>query len=97
MYFTTINDQVIPTWAISSTLDRKDILELLLKGCNSVENYAKQCKRMVFEYAPLILTNAEPFLENTDVCNILHACRSPAAGHEQAAAAEAAATVLADA
>ncbi|KAL5808963.1 hypothetical protein ACOSQ3_029654 [Xanthoceras sorbifolium] len=70
-----------------------EILELLLKGCNSMENYAKKCKRMVLEYAPLILANAEQFLETSDVCTILHACQSPAAGHEQAALA---ATVLAD-
>ena len=70
-----------------------EILELLLKGCNSMENYAKKCKRMVFEYAPIILTNAEQFLETTDVCTILHACQSPASGHEQAAEAV---TTLAD-
>ncbi|XVF65921.1 hypothetical protein PTKIN_Ptkin09bG0289800 [Pterospermum kingtungense] len=51
-----------------------DILELLLKGCNSVQNYVKKCKRIVFEYGPLILTNAEHFLETTDVCTMLHAC-----------------------
>lgn len=61
-----------------------EILELLLKGCNSMESYAVKCKRMVFEYAPIILTNAEQFLETTDVCTILHACKSPAAGADQA-------------
>ncbi|MBA0827525.1 hypothetical protein Goarm_012302 [Gossypium armourianum] len=51
-----------------------EILELLLKGCNSVQNYVQKCKRLVFEYGPLILANAEHFLETTDVCTILHAC-----------------------
>ncbi|XWS13070.1 hypothetical protein CRYUN_Cryun36dG0005900 [Craigia yunnanensis] len=51
-----------------------EIIELLLKGCNSVQNYVKKCKRIVFEYGPLILANAEHFLETTDVCTILHAC-----------------------
>ncbi|KAK8976929.1 hypothetical protein V6N11_019603 [Hibiscus sabdariffa] len=51
-----------------------DIIQLLLKGCNSVQNYVQKCKRMVFEYGPLILANAEHFLETTDVCTIVHAC-----------------------
>ncbi|XVF29685.1 hypothetical protein REPUB_Repub15cG0143500 [Reevesia pubescens] len=51
-----------------------EIIELLLKACNSVQNYVKKCKKMVFEYGPLILANAEKFLETTDVCTILHAC-----------------------
>ncbi|KAM1525605.1 hypothetical protein ACFX10_010052 [Malus domestica] len=53
-----------------------EIIELLLKACNSVENYTKKCKRLVFEYGPLILTNAEQFLETTDICTALHACNS---------------------
>ncbi|XP_022722821.1 prosaposin-like [Durio zibethinus] len=51
-----------------------EIIELLLKGCNSVQNYVQKCKRLVFEYGPLILANAEQFLETTDVCTILRAC-----------------------
>ncbi|PPS08518.1 hypothetical protein GOBAR_AA12144 [Gossypium barbadense] len=56
------------------SLRQLEILELLLKGCNSVQNYVQKCKRLVFEYGPLILANAEHFLETTDVCTILHAC-----------------------
>ncbi|XP_016452836.1 uncharacterized protein LOC107777346 [Nicotiana tabacum] len=59
-----------------------DILELLLKACGSVEKYANKCKKMVFEYAPVILVNAEHFLEKNDVCAILHACE-PAVGKEE--------------
>ncbi|KAF3661696.1 putative thyroid adenoma-associated protein -like protein [Capsicum annuum] len=60
-----------------------DILELLLKACGSVEKYANKCKKMVFEYAPVILINAEHFLEKNDVCTILHVCQ-PAVGIEEA-------------
>ncbi|OMO67748.1 Saposin-like type B, 1 [Corchorus olitorius] len=53
-----------------------DILELLLKGCNSMQKYVKKCKKLVFEYGPLILANAEQFLETTDICTALHACKT---------------------
>ncbi|XP_021893844.1 prosaposin isoform X1 [Carica papaya] len=52
-----------------------EIIELLLKGCKSMQNYATKCKKMVFEYGPLILVNAEQFLEKTDVCTMLGACK----------------------
>lgn len=42
-----------------------------------------QCKKMVFEYAPVILINAEHFLEKNDVCTIMHACQ-PAVDKEDA-------------
>ncbi|XVE84365.1 hypothetical protein DITRI_Ditri17bG0006400 [Diplodiscus trichospermus] len=61
-----------------------EIIELLLKGCNSMQNYAQKCKRIVFEYGPLILANAEKFLETTDICTILHACN----GAKQASVAD---------
>lgn len=35
-----------------------------------------QCKRLVFEYGPMILINAEKFLETTDICTALHACKA---------------------
>ncbi|MFS7976648.1 putative saposin-like type B, region 1, saposin B type, region 2 [Helianthus anomalus] len=50
------------------------ILELLLKQCKSVEKYVPKCKVLVFEYAPLILANAEQFLKKEDICAKLHAC-----------------------
>lgn len=43
-----------------------------------------QCKRLVFEYAPVIIVNAEQFLETNDICAILHACDSAAAGMNEA-------------
>ncbi|CAL5211172.1 unnamed protein product [Lathyrus oleraceus] len=51
-----------------------EIIEKLLKACNSVEKYKKECKKAVFEYGPLILANAEKFLKTTDICTALHAC-----------------------
>ncbi|XP_059305268.1 uncharacterized protein LOC132056880 isoform X3 [Lycium ferocissimum] len=59
-----------------------EILELLLKACGALKPYAKKCKKLVFEYAPVILVNAEQFLEKNDVCAILHACE-PAVEKEQ--------------
>lgn len=35
-----------------------------------------QCKRLVFQYGPIILANAEKFLESTDICAAAHVCRS---------------------
>lgn len=34
-----------------------------------------QCKKLVLEYGPLILANAEKFLEATDICTSIHACK----------------------
>ncbi|OAY44702.1 proactivator polypeptide-like 1 [Manihot esculenta] len=62
-----------------------EIIEILLKGCDSMEKYAAKCKKWVFEYGPIILTNAEQFLETRDICSILHACDSSIAGSEEAA------------
>ncbi|GLT59326.1 hypothetical protein SLA2020_321520 [Shorea laevis] len=63
-----------------------EVIELLMKACNSMQNNnnVKKCKRMVFEYGPLILTNAERFLETKDICTMLHACN----GAQQASLAD---------
>lgn len=39
---------------------------------------------MVFEYGPLIIANAEQFLENTDVCSALHVCTASSIVREDA-------------
>ncbi|KAJ9185466.1 hypothetical protein P3X46_005104 [Hevea brasiliensis] len=62
-----------------------EIIEMLLKACDSMENYAAKCKKLVFEYAPIIITEAEQFLETTDICTLLHACDSAVAGNGEAA------------
>jgi saposin len=51
-----------------------EVLEMLLKACNSMEKYVKKCKKVVFEFAPIIFTNAEHYLETNDVCTMLHVC-----------------------
>lgn len=53
-----------------------EIIETLVKACNKVEHFAQECKRLVFEYGPVILINAEKFLETTDVCVAIHACKA---------------------
>ncbi|VVB12806.1 unnamed protein product [Arabis nemorensis] len=50
------------------------IIRLLLKECKSLNNYQDKCKKMVFEYGPLMLAEAEKFLEKNDVCSILRVC-----------------------
>lgn len=59
-----------------------EILELLLKACGAIKPYARKCKKLVFEFAPVILVNTEQFLEQNDICAILHACE-PAVDKEQ--------------
>ncbi|XP_020239287.1 prosaposin [Cajanus cajan] len=63
---------------------RLEIIETLLKVCNSVEKYANKCKRMVFEYGPLVFNHAEKFLEKTDICTAIHACKSSTVTAQQA-------------
>ncbi|KAF9590717.1 hypothetical protein IFM89_036841 [Coptis chinensis] len=57
-----------------------EIIEILLKVCNKTEQYAKKCKRLVFEYGPLIMANAEKFLVKNDVCTTIHACKTSTDG-----------------
>ncbi|XP_074302112.1 uncharacterized protein LOC141633563 isoform X1 [Silene latifolia] len=53
-----------------------EIIEKLLKACNTVgDKYkSKQCKKMVFEYGPLLLVDAGSFVEKLDLCTTFHAC-----------------------
>lgn len=56
---------------------REMFISVLLNIFNLLISYIIcQCKRMVFEYGPLVLANAEKFLETTDICTTLHACNS---------------------
>ncbi|KAF3790322.1 Prosaposin [Nymphaea thermarum] len=54
-----------------------EVIEILLKGCEKVEDHVKECKRLVLEYGPLLMTNAEKFLETRDVCRTIRACKAP--------------------
>ncbi|XP_039113992.1 prosaposin-like [Dioscorea cayenensis subsp. rotundata] len=53
-----------------------EIIEILLNQCSKAENYAQECKRLVFEYGPLILASGEKFFETNDVCSIVLSCTS---------------------
>ncbi|ONK62453.1 uncharacterized protein A4U43_C07F4010 [Asparagus officinalis] len=53
-----------------------EIIETLLKGCNKMENFARECKQLVFEYGPIVLANAEKFFETTDICAAIHVCKA---------------------
>ncbi|EPS73961.1 hypothetical protein M569_00799 [Genlisea aurea] len=53
-----------------------EIVKVLLNACDSVKKSTSKCKRLVFEYVPLILVNAEQFLETRDICGILRVCKS---------------------
>eukprot|EP00262_Sarcandra_glabra_P015836 TRINITY_DN4983_c0_g1_i1.p1 TRINITY_DN4983_c0_g1~~TRINITY_DN4983_c0_g1_i1.p1 ORF type:complete len:326 (-),score=45.72 TRINITY_DN4983_c0_g1_i1:143-1120(-) len=54
------------------------VIKVLLKACESLENHVTQCKKLVFEYGPLILTNLEKYLSNNDLCLTIHVCNDVA-------------------
>ncbi|XP_031740434.1 proactivator polypeptide-like 1 [Cucumis sativus] len=51
-----------------------EILQTLLNMCDSINYRVKECKKLVFEYGPLILANSEKILEQTDIGKAIHAC-----------------------
>ncbi|KAM0889159.1 hypothetical protein ACQ4PT_027892 [Festuca glaucescens] len=53
-----------------------EIVKLLLKTCSKSEQYAPLCKRLVLEYTPLVLVKLQKYLETTDVCFAIHACKT---------------------
>ncbi|XP_071684047.1 uncharacterized protein [Lolium perenne] len=53
-----------------------EIVKLLLKTCSKSEQYAPLCKRLVLEYTPLVLVKLQKYLETTDVCYAIHACKT---------------------
>ncbi|OVA12658.1 Saposin-like type B [Macleaya cordata] len=61
-----------------------EIMEILLKACNAEKKYAKRCKRLVFEYGPLIMVNAEQYLAARDICTSIHICKASTDGIEEA-------------
>ncbi|KAK9723657.1 hypothetical protein RND81_05G016200 [Saponaria officinalis] len=51
------------------------IIESLLKACNAVgDKYKSKCKKMVFEFGPVLLVDAGSFVEKLDICTTFHAC-----------------------
>ncbi|CAD6232888.1 unnamed protein product [Miscanthus lutarioriparius] len=53
-----------------------EVIDLLTKTCSKAQNYEQQCKRLVLKYTPLILVKGQKFLETTDVCSAIHACKA---------------------
>ncbi|KNA20690.1 hypothetical protein SOVF_050110 [Spinacia oleracea] len=60
-----------------------EVIQLLLKACNSVGKLTKKCKSMVFEFGPLILVDAGKFIQNVDLCSTFHACSRYNTGKQQ--------------
>ncbi|XP_059428900.1 uncharacterized protein LOC132162639 [Corylus avellana] len=61
------------------------IIQSLFQACrfsNSVENHAVKCKRMVLMYGPQLLAEAVNFLETSDMCSTLDACKFTARSME---------------
>lgn len=50
------------------------VIEMLLDGCKRVQGHEQECKKLVFEYGPLILTNLEKYLDSNDICSQIHVC-----------------------
>uniref|UniRef100_A0A1D1YNI1 Pulmonary surfactant-associated protein B n=1 Tax=Anthurium amnicola TaxID=1678845 RepID=A0A1D1YNI1_9ARAE len=53
------------------------IIKSLLEACESIQNYVNQCKRLVFQYGPLVLVNLRKFLSSNDLCYLAHMCEVP--------------------
>ncbi|KAF6156048.1 hypothetical protein GIB67_010972 [Kingdonia uniflora] len=73
--------------AVAEVLDKLEdpdtqleVVATLLKVCNSLDNNAmkKKCKKLVFAYGPLILTDASQLLNKLDFCKTIHACKTSA-------------------
>jgi len=62
-----------------------EIIELLLKACNSANGpkNVRKCKSLVFKYGPLILESAPQVLEKLHLCTAIHACKSAVSSGEQ--------------
>jgi len=50
------------------------VIEMLLDGCKRVPVHEQECKKLVFEYGPLLLTNLEKYLDSNDICSQIHVC-----------------------
>ncbi|KAL5720846.1 hypothetical protein ACHQM5_013476 [Ranunculus cassubicifolius] len=83
MVFTSEDKCTVCHGAVAEILEKLEdpdtqleIIEILLKACAKTEQYAKKCKRLVFEYGPLIMANAEKFLVKNDLCTVIGACNA---------------------
>jgi len=61
-----------------------DVIERLLKACNAVgDKYKSKCKKMVFEFGPVLLVDAGSFVQKLDICTRFHACTKRQAETEE--------------
>lgn len=52
------------------------LLEVLLNGCNRVQNHVEECKMIVAQYGPFILENLDNILDADALCSRIGACES---------------------
>ncbi|XP_077253413.1 uncharacterized protein LOC143892576 [Tasmannia lanceolata] len=50
------------------------VIRFLLKACENAKNHVRECKKLVFEYGPLVLANLDKYLSSNDLCHMLHIC-----------------------
>ncbi|KAK9156248.1 hypothetical protein Sjap_003728 [Stephania japonica] len=53
------------------------VIKALLDACKNTGNHVNQCKRMVIEYGPMIMSKFERYLVNNDPCYSVHVCEAP--------------------
>ncbi|RRT69510.1 hypothetical protein B296_00007621 [Ensete ventricosum] len=66
------NEGLRGSWELCSTAELSSINEQDLNVCR----FPFQCKKLVLQYVPSILIDAEKFLETTDVCTAIYACKN---------------------
>ncbi|KAK9133890.1 hypothetical protein Scep_013418 [Stephania cephalantha] len=53
------------------------VIKALLNACKNTGNHVNQCKRMVVEYGPMIMSKFKRYLVNNDPCYSVHVCEAP--------------------
>ncbi|KAL2926651.1 Prosaposin [Bienertia sinuspersici] len=72
---------------VSSPLQKRDTCDFCHKAVDEALEKLKdpdtKCKSMVFEFGPVILVDAEKFIENADLCTTFHACSMQSVNTQQ--------------
>ena len=58
------------------------VIEMLLNGCKRVPGHEQECRKLVFEYGPLLLTNLEKYLDSNDIFSQIHVCEHATGDNE---------------
>lgn len=61
---------------LKDPVTQERILEVLLNGCNRVQNHVDECKMIVTQYAPFILANLDTILDADALCSKIRACQA---------------------